>query len=320
MFTLDELLVNPDSTFVKDRKRRKELESIILSPVKAKTELRVRLRVTPSLAKYWMENYNTHNRLLIECRYTTIAVDILDKRWQYNADPIRFGSNGQLLDGQHRLMACIECDMAIDTLVVFGLLPSTQDVIDINRPRSAGDMAHLHDISNANEACAIENMLLMHERFGINKQPAGFASVEKERGKIRIKWSRPTKTEIVRSVQIRSHLQERISEIRPWRQGRLLPPRIIGFCHYLFSEQDHALSVKFFEECILAENLKSSTPTHWMHTRLVENRSAKHRLLHVELIALIFKAWIAYRDKESIRFLRWSRGQGEEFPDITQKV
>ncbi|MDP2620568.1 MAG: hypothetical protein Q8P46_10395, partial [Hyphomicrobiales bacterium] len=76
---------------------------------------RTRCRITPELAREWLEKTNRKNRPLSELKWTAYAVDMLEGRWQYNGDAIRFGSDGVLLDGQHRLMACVEAGIPFET-------------------------------------------------------------------------------------------------------------------------------------------------------------------------------------------------------------
>jgi hypothetical protein len=75
---------------------------------------RMRMMVTPELAKQWLEA-NTHNRPLSEELVIAYMVDMLDGRWQYNGDAIRFDHTGRLIDGQHRLHACIEAGVPFET-------------------------------------------------------------------------------------------------------------------------------------------------------------------------------------------------------------
>jgi hypothetical protein len=96
--------------------------------------------ITPKMAKGILDEQNTANfRRLDLPRCKPIVRDIESGHWQVNGDAIRFDTNGVLLDGQHRLMACVMADKPIMTLVVRGLDPHVQITIDRGKSRTIGD-------------------------------------------------------------------------------------------------------------------------------------------------------------------------------------
>lgn len=62
--------------------------------------------ITPETAKSWLLK-NVHNRPLRDGLVTTYATDMANEQWQSNGESIKFSSEGELLDGQHRLAAVI---------------------------------------------------------------------------------------------------------------------------------------------------------------------------------------------------------------------
>lgn len=78
--------------------------------------------ITPRIAKT-MLSHNTGNRPLRKAVVQRYATDMENGDWQDNGDPIRFDTNGRLIDGQHRLEAVILSDTPIDAWVLRGLKP-----------------------------------------------------------------------------------------------------------------------------------------------------------------------------------------------------
>ncbi len=190
------------------------------SLLRARTPVRLRVLVTSELARHWLDKTNLWNRPLSEMHWMKIWLDIVEGRWKYNGEPISFGTNGALLNGQHRLQACAESGAAIDTDVIFGLDPDVMSTIDIGKVRTAANIAHLEGIENATAACAAAHQIQLHENGGI--QQHGNKQVE------------PSKTKINERVRT----DRRISEIagRAAGMGRgLASPRVMSFCYYLFS-------------------------------------------------------------------------------------
>lgn len=264
----------------------------------------MRMMVTPELAKQWLES-NTHNRPLSEELVIAYMVDMLDGRWQYNGDAIRFDHTGRLIDGQHRLHACAEAGVPFETDVVTGLAPSAMRTIDIGRVRTAGHIAHLEGVENASVACAIAGLAVLHRKYGIER-------MNDPRYK-------PTKTEIVEAARTLTGLDPAIVRAR-MLGGKLAPPRVAGFCYWAFAQQDGTLADRFFDELAHGLNLSQDNPVYHLRERLLSNRRSKAKLPQLELVALFFKAWLAYREGRPIRRLFWkSDGPSpEKFPSLAE--
>lgn len=265
---------------------------------------RVRMTITPELAQQWLETTNTHNRKTSETHWTQLAIDMIEGRWRYNGDAIRFGSHGLLLDGQHRLMACVEAKMPFETDVILGLDPEVMSTIDHPKVRTAADIAHLNGVENAVKACALASLLLVHRKYGIQRMASSACY--------------PTKTEVTALVASQPRIPRVAGRAASWGRN-LAAPRIIAFCYYLFSEQDAGLADQFFAQLSEGANLSKDNPVFRLRERLVGNSMAKAKLPPVEVIALFFKAWIAYRDGKPVKVLRWSGDSGvyaEPFPTL----
>ena len=126
--------------------------------------------ITPDMAKQWLE-HNKKNRKVTGSTVAKYARDIKEGRWQITGDAIRFDTNKNLIDGQHRLLACVKADMPFSTAVTYGLPPEAQDVMDMGKMRSAGDVLSLHGLHNTN-ALTTAIRTLMAERDGIGKPNA----------------------------------------------------------------------------------------------------------------------------------------------------
>lgn len=107
--------------------------------------------VTPEIAKrYLAEDINCHNRNISENRVSFYLRELREGRWQFNGDTIRFDINGKLLDGQHRLTACVRANIPIECIVVRGLPSECQKTIDQGKGRTATDNFAIEGIANAN--------------------------------------------------------------------------------------------------------------------------------------------------------------------------
>ena len=273
------------------------------SLLRATKPVRIRMLVTPAMAKAWLEPTNVNNRPLSEMHWMKIWLDIAEGRWKYNGEPISFGTNGALLNGQHRLQACAEGDAPIDTDVIFGLDPGAMSTIDIGKVRTAANIAHLEGIQNATVACAAAHLILLHENGGI--QQLGNKQVE------------PSKTKVNERVRI----DHGISDVAGCAAGlgrSLASPRVMACCYYLFSAQNSALAAQFFDRLASGAGLTKHDPVYLLRERLRTNSAGKAKPPLLEIVALFFKAWIAYRSGKLVKCLRWNNGGAnpEKFPEI----
>ena len=98
-------------------------------------------------------------------------------------DPIKFSSDGRLLDGQHRLEACEIAGLPISTHVVFGVDPGAFTTIDTGRSRSASDALAIEGVRNYQEvagALRFADFYIHHRRRLRGLSPA--RAVERIKG------------------------------------------------------------------------------------------------------------------------------------------
>lgn len=86
---------------------------------KQKNKIEV-VRMTPDMARSILKN-NTNNRNVKRERVNLYASDMEKGRWQLNGESIVIDANGNLKDGQHRLMAVIKSQCTVPMVVVTGV-------------------------------------------------------------------------------------------------------------------------------------------------------------------------------------------------------
>lgn len=95
--------------------------------------------ITPEIAKT-MLGENVNNRRISRDNVNLFAREIRNGEWRFNGEAIKFGKDGRLLDGQHRLLAVIAADKPLTTLVIRGLEDETQQTMDSGKTRTLGDV------------------------------------------------------------------------------------------------------------------------------------------------------------------------------------
>jgi len=110
--------------------------------------------ITPKEAEYILNTTNARNRNIRGNKVSEMVRDLHDGNWRFNGDAIRFDRDGNLLDGQHRLTACLESGIPIQTLVVKGLDSAVMSTIDTGTKRSAGDLFSLKGVAYPTQIAA----------------------------------------------------------------------------------------------------------------------------------------------------------------------
>jgi len=92
--------------------------------------------ITPTEARRMLEkNRNIRQvRPMVVAQYTR---EMLAGRWRLNGETIKLDADGWLVDGQHRLLACIESDRPFTTWLITN---ATGDGVDEGRSRSFHDL------------------------------------------------------------------------------------------------------------------------------------------------------------------------------------
>lgn len=91
--------------------------------------------ITPEIAREILTR-NTNNRAISKRHVDTIAIAITNGHYHLTGEAIRIANDGTLLDGQHRLTACIQANKPFETAVIRGLDTSAMLVIDGGKKRS----------------------------------------------------------------------------------------------------------------------------------------------------------------------------------------
>lgn len=273
---------------------------VIPRPVPERCAYTETIRITPDLATEWL-NANTENRPLRESSVLVLARDMREGRWKVNGEAIKWSSDGILLDGQHRLFACIEAGVPFTTMVTFGLDPEVFATLDRGRRRTPADSLALLGEPNAEVLAAAVKKLAQLKR-GVLFQHGPASTVGPE--------------ETIEVLGQHPRIRESIPFSR--KVGRLAPPSLSTFLHFMFTQRDRALADWFMDRLGSGIGLLGTHGVYHLRKRLESNLIVTAKLPEKHVAALFIKAWNAHRAGRKVRTLRW-RNTGEKpeaFPEI----
>lgn len=125
--------------------------------------------ITPDFAAQLLSR-NTRNRPLSKKLVDDYAKILRSGNFLINGDPIRVDLNGVLLDGQHRLSACVSTGIPIQAVFVEGLPPKVMSTIDQHSKRTIGQVLAIEGHKNANHLAALVRMtygIATGQRFSV---------------------------------------------------------------------------------------------------------------------------------------------------------
>jgi len=273
--------------------------NIVLVTKKPHTQI---VRVTPTLARDWLERVPEKQRDVQEPKVKALATTIVEGRFVNCAgNTIVFDRNGDLIDGQYRCQAIVAANRPVTSFVCTGVPPEAIHVLD-------------HDLTRRTIGDSIK---IMGEKNG--KALAGAIRViwrVKNRCVNRPKIIGPDTTQSLAWLVAHQNIGECLSYGRQAR-GQLGQATGTGM-YYLFRERDAGLAERFFK--CMGEGTGLSRTDETSGLLLLREKIYDIRKRHgismdgVTKLAMLIKAWNAMRAGKVIRSLRWSKG--EPFPEI----
>jgi hypothetical protein len=119
--------------------------------------------ITPELAEEWLELNIADNRLVRKTTVEKYALYMRSGEWLMTGQPIIF-NNGCLIDGQHRLHACIKASTSFQSLVVWNVDANAFEYLDHGLRRNMADALRSRNHANVNTLAAIVRLVVTYER------------------------------------------------------------------------------------------------------------------------------------------------------------
>lgn len=252
------------------------------TPVEEKTSVEV---VTPSKAAKWLEA-NTHNRNLNSHKVTLYARDMERGKWRFGNDAICFALDGALLNGQHRLHACVMSGTSFRCIIIRNMPNEAQDVMDQGGVRTMAGILHLRGhINTVRLGGALRALIAIdHAGDGFNVY-------------------RPTTQELLTLLQKHPKLTESVDLVETCRG---VSPSSLAAVHYvakvLLKEDKKADAfVNVFSKGIPSYQ---QDPAHLLRENTIKHQDRKTKKASKDSFYALLRAWNAFRDDE--RWGKWT--------------
>jgi hypothetical protein len=258
--------------------------------------------VTPKVAHEWLSK-NRKNRNLRPSKVDRIARDIVAGRYMVTGEAAKFDWNGNLIDGQHRCAAILKADTPVHMLVVYGLDPASQDVMDTGAARSSADMLGLNGKQHtAITAASIK--LILNWQAGNIRSSASTLTLS------------PTHAEILAFADVDPTISWAAARAQHfYGMGLSVRPSVLAFCLWLTGRRDAPAANSFFESLAEMTTDGIGDPRYALLRRL--HTMKDERTTQVMEAWVVIRAWNAWRADERMEKVQiGSRGKPSPFPEV----
>jgi len=244
--------------------------------------------VTPEMAARWLENNVKYNRPLDQSRVVQHAAAMKAGRWALDGQPLIFDRDGMLLNGQHRLWACLEAEVPFTTMVVRGVDPSAFASIDTGKPRSAGDVLTI-----------AAGQGLLPTGYASKLATATTACLHYERRDL--SWNKSFSREdvvdyAVEHPELLDWVRQACGPVSNFRAHVTLAAAVCSLAGRGYPEA----AANFLQACVKGANLEPTNPVLHLRNKLL----TAGRKRQCDRFLLIAAAWNHWVDGNTVRLLR----------------
>lgn len=257
------------------------------------------LDIKPSVASEMLAA-NGANRSVASYVVDKYARDMISGDWAVNGQTIKFGKSGRLLDGQHRLHACVKSGVAFSAVVVRGLDEKVFETFDLGARRSLADILIDRGEINTSTLAAVLRQVWLLESGLMTAQSAS-----------------PTVAEMLAVLEANPRVRESVRWVH--RIKTITAPTLLLALHFEFWKRDPTLADQFIERLSDGANLNRGHPILSLRDQLMRARGErKHVQADAERAAWIIKAWNAFAEGRTLDHIKWQTSgvKVEAFPEI----
>lgn len=254
--------------------------------------------IDPRKAEIYLEN-NRCGRPFRRAEAERRCRDMLEGRWQFSADTIKFARPDQdgvelMIDGQHRMGGVVMAGIRLPFLVVRGLEPEARDVVDIGLARTPGDTFNMEGLSFGTVIAAVAKLILTNG------------------GETHYRPTKPELLQVVRSDENVVWAVETSLSKHP-ELKRLMTSSVQAYVFWRLNRIDSEACVAFFEALDGLANLDPTSPILALHKRLAGHDRRGNAMNNRRIpLSYIYQGWNAWRRGDERALIRVTRNRNGE--------
>ncbi len=246
----------------------------------------VMVTIDPLVANDLLAKTNADNRNIRPKHAAIMARDMKSGNYETTGDSIKFDTDGRLLDGQHRLKACADSEVALTTHIVFGLAHKVFDSLDRGARRTASDVVAKAGYHNTHLLAATAALLKRMETS--SSLDGGWKGVGEAL----------TPRDVLRLLQTEyTDLPRFAGEALKVNTAYKYPPSVVLAVAYKIQQHDPKLAATFLAEWLTGARVGRNKAFDVLAARLQTMRqqstAAVSRTARLALLIITFNHWNA---------------------------
>ena len=268
------------------------------------------MTITPELARLMLERNREENRPQSRRPLWMYQKEIAEERMMVTNQGLGFDTEGRLIDGQHRLVSCIQAGKPFDSVVVFGLDPEAFMFVDSGYKRTSGHKLHMDGFKDTNKLAAASRIVLMHDLLGIrlSVKDASWGISPRGDGNQRIpdEFIIDFCRETPKFVELQKWYHS-YSKFRP------IPQSSFHAVHWLIWQKHPSLANAFIEQLCYGESLNRAENVYRVREHLRALHLSRERLNQAWILTWLIDSFNDTRRGKTTKFTMVS---GRDFPKV----
>jgi len=253
--------------------------------------------ITPSLASEWLGS-NHNNRNQRGRKIVSYGRDMLNGEWLTTGESIKFDWNGHLIDGQHRLEAVAQTGITIVSIVVRGLDPRVQRVLDTNVRRSAADALEFAGVKlSAKDIASCARVGIAYE--------SGMLTTALDNVKVDV-----TNAEQIAWHDANPDIANAVALAQKVARPMGATVAGIGYAALVLERIDAADAIEFFLSAAELRTDGKGDPRKAMLDAFKMIRDSRRAPTAAESLAIVFRAWNMWRAGSKLQIIRSGASDG----------
>lgn len=249
---------------------------------------------------------NHNNRTYTRGLIRRLAATITAGEYLFNGQPIQVAADGTLLDGQHRLMACVLAQVPIDTLIIWNATLESQETMDLGKARTVADILRLRGHKNQSAIAALSRRIALAEAYG---PTAALNALGRE----------VSPGQVLRAAELLGDIPRYTSYAKSIADMLYFGSGLTAYLIWWLDSIDRTDSEYFWEKLRTGEGLHEGDAIYalrqfGLHRTNAHRGSYTHK---VQSAGVILKAWNKFRAGDVVKVLSFKPGgsRAEAFPE-----
>ena len=260
--------------------------------------------LTPADAKDLLAA-NVNNRVLRPDRIAQYAQDMANGDWTLTGEPLIFARDGQLLNGQHRLHACIQAEAPFTTAVARDADPAVFQHVDSGLKRTHGDITAQLGVKGAHLTAAAARFVLGYHAGAITGSGRDLTMAAPRR-------------RIVREIADNVELYEKA--VRVAKAGARMghnPTGLAAFGVLTAQINGEGSADEFVTGLLSGEGMEARDPRLALQRLLLGPYRPKTGGPYLAVVIRAYQAWLSGEERKALQ--TWKNGPFPQIPVLDKK-